>query len=224
MIHVKKRKAPTRRRRLSAEDARETILAATEKKLLEVGPEGLRLQEIAKDVGVSHPTVLHHFGSREELVAAVVHRSMLALETELVACFTTNVDPAEIPGTLDRIDEVMRHRGQARLLAWLALVQPGAADKKESRLGDLTAAIHAARNAMGSSAPLEDSVFGVLLASVSLFGVALIGPALLRMIGASDDEATLRRFRLWFAGLLVHHVGMEAAPVATPTKAKRRPK
>jgi len=34
------------------------------------------LQEIAADVGVSHSTILHHFGSREALVEAVVTRAL----------------------------------------------------------------------------------------------------------------------------------------------------
>ena len=98
-----KKKGAVRRRRLSSEDAREAILAATEKRLREVGPDALRLQEIASDVGLSHPTVLHHFGNREALVSAVVARAMLALETDLIACFK-DIGPAEIVTTIHQID------------------------------------------------------------------------------------------------------------------------
>jgi AcrR family transcriptional regulator len=41
---------------------------------------GLRLQDIAADVGISHPAVLHHFGSREALVHAVIQRAILSLQ------------------------------------------------------------------------------------------------------------------------------------------------
>ncbi|MGH7329781.1 MAG: TetR/AcrR family transcriptional regulator, partial [Polyangiaceae bacterium] len=64
---MRKKKAKPRRR-LDAEAARKLILDATERRLVRVGPSGIRLQEVAKDAGVSHPTVLHHFGSRELLV------------------------------------------------------------------------------------------------------------------------------------------------------------
>ncbi len=40
------------------------------------GPAGLRLQEVAKAAGVSHPTILHHFGSREGLIQALNLRSV----------------------------------------------------------------------------------------------------------------------------------------------------
>ena len=52
-----------RRVRRTAEAARAAILEAAEKRLAEAGPAGIRLQGVAADVGVSHPTVLHHFCS-----------------------------------------------------------------------------------------------------------------------------------------------------------------
>lgn len=205
-----RKKAPTRtRRRSSAEDAREAILAATEKRLRDVGPEGLRLQEIAKDLGISHPTVLHHVGSRDALLAAVVARSMNALENELIACFTQDdLEPLEVVATLHKIDEVMRTRGQGRLIAWLALTQPGVT-KSESRLGDLTVAIHAARTALGKKAPFEDTAFGVMLATTALFGMSILGPGVLSMMGLPTDEAAQHRFRAWFGALLMNHAGMK---------------
>jgi AcrR family transcriptional regulator len=218
---VPKKKAPTpptRRRRLSADEAREAILAATEKRLREVGPDALRLQEIAQDVGLSHPTVLHHIGSREALVAAVVQRSMLALEDDLIACFTGGAMPMDIASTLHQIDEVMRVKGQARLVAWLALTQAGTV-KKESRLREVALALHAARSALSKKdAPFEDTAFGALLASVATFGLAILGPGLLEMLGLPSDEATQRRFREWFAALLMEHGGIPLTPGSSSSR------
>ena len=200
-----KKKAVTPRRRLTSEDAKEAILAATEKRLREVGPDALRLQEIAADVGLSHPTVLHHVGNREALVAAVVARAMEALEADLLACFTSEVGPPELLTTLHDVDDVMRRRGQARLVAWLALTQAPGTVNRSSRLGDVAAALHAARGARGKDAPLEDTAFGVLLTATALFGVALVGPGLLGMMGLQADEATMKRFQEWLAALLTKH-------------------
>ena len=196
------------RRRLSSADAREAILAATEKRLRAVGPDALRLQDIARDVGLSHPTVLHHIGNREALVAAVVARSMLALETDLIACFTQGTAPMDIASTLHQIDDVMRLRGHARLVAWLSLTQGGGVPKKESRLGEVAAAMHAMRTALGNDAPFEDTAFSALLASVAMFGLAILGPGLLEMMSLPADEETLRRFREWFAALMTKHAGI----------------
>ena len=73
---------PPRVRR-TAEEARRVILDAAEKRLREGGPEALRLQEIARDVGVSHPAILHHFQSRAGLTHALAERAMTRLEEDL---------------------------------------------------------------------------------------------------------------------------------------------
>ncbi len=214
-------KAKAVRRRFSAEDAREAILVAAEKRLLEVGPEGIRLQEIAADVGMSHPTILHHFGSRDGLVTAVLTRAMNALEQELLACFT-NLDADQpqqaLLTTLDRVDEVMRRRGHARLMAWVALTKPDF--EKQSLMKDVVHAIHAARVARGEKTALEDSVFGVLLSSSAMFGLAILGPGLLAMMGREADEPTYARFRRYLVSLFVEH-GDHQLEAKKPPKKKR---
>ena len=72
------------RRRRTADVARQEILEAAERRLAQSGPQGLRLQDVAADVGISHPAVLHHFGSREALVHAVIERAIVKLQEDLV--------------------------------------------------------------------------------------------------------------------------------------------
>ena len=78
-----------KRIRRTPEEARRVILDAAERRLSELGPEGIRLQEIAADVGISHPTILHHFDSREGLVLALTQRATDQLRADLLAAFTT---------------------------------------------------------------------------------------------------------------------------------------
>jgi AcrR family transcriptional regulator len=157
-------------------------------------------------VGLSHPTVIHHFGSREGLVDAVASRAVQRLERDLLACFTEldqRTDPRELTlTTLDRVDDALRRHGHARLLAWLALTDlPG---PKESLLRDIALAIHAARKAEGAAgkATLEDSLFRVLLVSAAMVGVGLLGAKYLPLVGLPSDEKVHARFRRWFATLL----------------------
>lgn len=75
------------RTRRSAAEARQRILEVAQRELLRVGPEALRLTDLARQLGLSHPAILHHFGSREGLVAAVVQHSMHALTQQLMAAF-----------------------------------------------------------------------------------------------------------------------------------------
>ena len=160
-------------------------------------------------MGISHPTVLHHFGSREGLVSALVARTMLGLEDELVACFAEARGPADLTATMARVDHVMRERGQARLLAWLALMGQDTPGRSESRMRELATLVHAAREALSDEEPsFDDTVYGLLLASVSTFGAALIGPGLLRMMGRPSDGPELARFNAWVAELLVSHAGL----------------
>src|SRR5439155_19480326 len=77
--------ASAKRLRRSPEEARRLILDTAQELIARNGPEGLRLQEIAAAAGISHPLILHHFGSREGLVRAFVHEAVAELRCRLVA-------------------------------------------------------------------------------------------------------------------------------------------
>ena len=72
-----------RRRRRSAPEARQAILRAAEKRLVEGGPEAVRVQLVAADVGVTDAAVHHHFGSREGLLEALLRFSGRRLRDEV---------------------------------------------------------------------------------------------------------------------------------------------
>ena len=112
--------APPRRRR-SAEQAQRAILEAAEKRLREGGPEAVRLQEVARDLGVSHPAILHHFGSREGLMRALAGHVVARLETELLAGLRAAASQTTVLELIERVFESLGDAGQARLLAWRAL-------------------------------------------------------------------------------------------------------
>ena len=59
------------RKRRSAEEARREILEAAHALLLGEGPDALKIAKIAKRARISHPLILHHFGSTEGLVQAL---------------------------------------------------------------------------------------------------------------------------------------------------------
>src|SRR5215207_4416857 len=52
------------------------------------------LDEIARKVGVSKPTLYGYFRSKEELLAAIFHRTMSLFERDLQAIRTSGDDPA----------------------------------------------------------------------------------------------------------------------------------
>lgn len=202
------------RRRRSAEDAKRAILDAAEARFAARGPAGIRLQQIAADVGVSHPTILHHFGSREDLMRAVMERALGALREEVRAALTAS-DPArvDVAMLIERVFEILGAHGQARLMAWLVL----AGEERRGRhpgvtffvreIAELTHRERLARHARSGRRPppFEDSLFAILLTTLALLGDALLGDTA-RASSGLDDPAAGRRFRQWFAALLVAHL------------------
>ena len=111
-----------KRQRLPAEEARRRILDAAEVELERVGPTGLRLQRLAADLGVSHPAILHHFGTREELIAEVLRRALNELDDDLVRNMEILREPEQgLAQLINRSLETLVDGGKARLLVWLAL-------------------------------------------------------------------------------------------------------
>lgn len=199
------------RRRRTAEEARAEILDAAERRLSAAGPDAIRLQDLAKDVGISHPAILHHFGSRELLVRAVVERAIESLERDLVAHLQSAAAAPDGTAMLDRVFETLVGRGHARLMAWLLLAGydplPSAATRTHwSMIAQVTHAIRKQR-AAGKQAPsLEDTQFTIVLSALALFGQAIAGPATFGMAGLDGDPDVGRKFRAWLAALLARHL------------------
>jgi len=197
------------RRRLDAEAARELILDATEKRLVRVGPSGIRLQEVAADAGVSHPTVLHHFGSRELLVKAVIARSVRAINASLVeAINASRGDEAQLEALVENVAAVLEESGHARVVLWLALEGHRIAGA-EAHLADVVEAAHALRLARRERAPKpthDDTARTVVLAALALIGGAVLGSALLENAGLGEGARESKKFRSWLARLLIEHL------------------
>jgi AcrR family transcriptional regulator len=195
-----------RRRRRTAEEARRAILETAQRRLAECGPEEIRLQDIASDLGISHPAILHHFGSREALMRELSRHAFASLNEDLVRALGHG-SPGDVTPWLDRVLETLRDRGHARLLAWGTLTgRLGSGDSVDDPhlLLDLAKAVHERRSADaerdGRSAPeFEETVFAVRFVAAALLGDALLGGVLRRSAGAESDEATQERFRSWLA-------------------------
>ncbi len=200
--------------RRTADDARAAILDAAEQRLQQVGPAGIRLHDVAADVGVSHPTVLHHFGSREALVQSVIERRIGALERDLLTEMAVNAGSAEDPvrSMLDCVARTLGPGGHARVLAWLSL--SGHQPRKDDGAGftAIAKATHELRKnrwkARGEDAvpDFEDSYFTVLLAGLAVFGDAIAGPLFRGESDPAESEATSARFRAWLATIVTSHL------------------
>lgn len=192
-----------KRIRRSPEEARSLILDAAEKSLEGQSPAALRLQDVAKAAGVSHPTILHHFGSREGLVRALNLRAMDELKAGLIA---------GMDGASENNDGVARsfaafRDGVAARLVWLlqsgALPPPG----EFSMTRELTEALHAVRKRFaqpGHEPDIADTRHVVQLIAVASFGDALLGPRL------REGEAHSPAFEKFVADLVAMYLTAKA--------------
>ncbi len=181
------------------------------------GPAAIRLQEVAVDVGVSHPTILHHFGSREALVEEVVRRALDSLHAGLIAAVQGMPDGGadQVASLLDAVFETLAAGRHGRTFLWLALA--GYAPAKDLRVWSLAEAVHAVRcnrlqTKRGKGArgkkdmpPFEDTYFTVLMPALALMTLSVVG------VGVPDSEGAggvfgAMRFRKWLAGVIHSHL------------------
>lgn len=211
-------KAPPSRRRRTAEEARDAILDAAEIQLVAAGPAGIRLQEVAAVAGLSHPTVLHHFGSREGLVEAVVARALDSLHAGLLAAVQMAPEgPDKVAELLDRVYDTLVTGGHARAVLWLALEGYGGATLDQLHVRSLALAVHEVRCALhkernGKASrkrlpTFEDTYFTVLLPALALLAMSVMdrtgGSA---RKAARDEECAPPRFREWLARVVHGHL------------------
>lgn len=197
------RAATAKRRDASA--TRIAILEAAESRLVSGGPEAIRLQEIAADAGISHPAILHHFGTRDGLVEAMVLHGLGRLQAQFLEGWPSRKVP-DIEGVLDRFYEVASRRGVARLLAWLIL-SGQSFGTMEGMLRQAAERMHTgrARKAQheGRRPPkLEETMFAASLLAILVLGDSLFGPSVRKATGLGSNADSTRRFRSWLLKVL----------------------
>jgi len=195
-----------KRLRRTPEEARRLILETAQALIARTGPEGLRLQDIAAAAGISHPLILHHFGSREGLVRELTRQAVAELQDKLVAAMASSEYSVE--QQLDRVFDAFRD-GLAQRLAWLATVDPGGGTEgTQLVMRDIADTLHARRVATappGTAVTRDDTDALIHLVATAAFGDALFGAQLHRSAGLPATSATDRGFRLWLAALIRAH-------------------
>ena len=193
------RKKRVRRR---PEEARALILDAAEKSMAADGPAGIRLQDVAKAAGVSHPTILHHFGSREGLVRALNQRTLEDLTR-------TIVDRMAVAESGD--DGIARtfaayRGGLARRMVWSIQSEPPPAAGQTPLFDSVVQSLHALRRSFaspGREPDIADTRAVVHLVTVAALGDALIGERLRASASTGKNEQAQRAaFEKWFSDLI----------------------
>ncbi|MEO0549741.1 MAG: TetR/AcrR family transcriptional regulator [Pseudomonadota bacterium] len=116
--------AKKKRLRRSPEQARTDILNAAEELLLEIGPHGLKLMDIAERAGIGHSLINHHFGSIANLhgeLALEISRRLAAEIERLLEAIDFSGDVAQ--PIIDVVFDVYARPENAKLVAWLLLAK-----------------------------------------------------------------------------------------------------
>ncbi len=114
----------SKRTRLTPERARENILSAAEKCLIEHGVDGLRMTTVATEANIVHSSILHHFGSAEGLKQALGKRLSIRLFEEVSQALSDADQSDTVFSVVDRIFDALGPSGHGNLLAWLVIAGP----------------------------------------------------------------------------------------------------
>jgi AcrR family transcriptional regulator len=196
-----------KRRRRTADEARAEILAVAGRLLAQGGPDAVRLQAIADEMGVTHPALLRHFGTREELLHALLRHAGRRLRAALAEALPADGGGApDLDAFAAELERIYRDEGYARLSIWLTLsgFQPQGSGMFRAAAEEAHRA--RVRRARGRAPELEDTLFAVLLVNLAVWADALAGNAFRRAVELPGDRDTARRFRAWLVRLVAAHL------------------
>jgi len=188
-----------RRTRRSAASARRLILDAAEKQLAERGAEGVRVQDVAEQLGIAPATVLHHFGSRDGLLGELMVHGAEQLRSRLEA-LVADARP-DLARLSVELVELYASRGYAALYASLARAgqrpAPGGPPIFERLLERLCDG-----RGLETRRQQERAADAVLVLNLVAFAEALVGSPMRAAVGIADDAPRRARLQRWLGRLL----------------------
>ena len=117
---VAKAPKPVRRQRRQPEEVRNAALECARKLLLEEGPNAITLKAVARDLGMTHTNLIHHFGSAAELQSALMRDMVRNLtDTMEAAVARFRAGAGDVREFVDIVFDAFDKGGAGRLAAWL---------------------------------------------------------------------------------------------------------
>lgn len=158
--------------RRSPEAARENILAAAERLLIRQGPQALKLADVAAEAGVANASVLHHFGSIDDVQTALMERMVADLVARVLAISEVGDEPS--PGGAQTLFDAFEAPGVARLAAWLEMTGEA---KRMTMVRDAVQTVVTKLSTRASMTP-EQAEDLIMVSVVLAMGVGLFGRSL----------------------------------------------
>jgi AcrR family transcriptional regulator len=199
-----------KRLRRTPQAAKVAILEAAERRLHDEGPEGVRIQRIAADLGITDAAIHYHFGSREALMDALLRRIGRRLVDDIEATIESwapdQIDVAALGRLFQRAYADER---AARLAFWLSL--GGWRPKGSGMFKPLVEQVHRARvqaaRKAGRAAPrISDTQYAIALLSAAHMHAAMSGEAVLASVAADRTGLDQHDFLDFAVELIARHL------------------
>ena len=188
----------------STEQARESILDATQQIVFEVGPAGLRINAVAKKAGMAHPNILHHFGSREGLLNSLAIRI-----GERATARTTNAITLALHAPAEQKVEAMTHvldtaypGHEGKVAVWLHL--SGSDSSLKDNMQQIVELCHELRKSIDGKVDRSDTSRLVMLVTLALVGEVISGEGVKQALGYGKQETDRAHFHRWLAEMLLN--------------------
>ena len=195
-----------RRRRLPAKEAKARILEAAERQLIEGGPNAVRVQVLARELGVTDAAIHYHFGNRDGLLTALLRAGGRSLRREVNRVLSSWDDSEfDLEPLIEEILHVLDDRGYARLA--LRLWMAGHETKGKGFFDDFVDVVRVARakHAQVEGYPVpsdEDTVRRAALFATTHFAEPIFGDAARRSVSAPTTRRAKVEYRQWLAPTL----------------------
>jgi AcrR family transcriptional regulator len=166
------------RKRLSPEQSKAAAVEAARDLLVSEGAAAITLQAVAKRIGRTHATLLHHFGS-----VAGLHRALAEEIAHNVAASITSAIARRRRGeaterdVVDAMFDAFAEQGAGELIGWITLTRQREALQP---VIDTVAAIIADFRDAGDERPMDRVTLGLVLLAI---GDSLVGEEIAKATG-----------------------------------------
>ena len=186
------------------------MLDAAEELLRLGGPDAVRVQRVARAVGVSDAAVHYHFESRDALLDTLLRRTGRRLRAQLAATLSRQREsgvPLDLTALVRDLRAVFADAGYSRLTAWMLL--SGRTPTGSGMLREAGEALHEERRASArqrdsGTAGLDDTLATLALLYLVAWAEPLAGDAWRAASGLTDTQPGA--FLEWVASVLSQHL------------------
>lgn len=185
-------KSSKKRLRRTPDEAKALIMDVAAERLRRLGLDGLNISGVAEAAGISHATVIHHFGSTGAMRESLLRKMTGDLLSDVMEALQYQQSPDKV---LERLFGTLSRDGHGKLLAWLALDSQLAGFDATTSTGDLFKNIIDSIASEGGNR--TDAKYQVYLVAIAALGLGICGEVLAKLVGLSEKEAG--QFPSWLA-------------------------